>query len=160
MDLMARAKWFMDSKLKSFSAELAEKYGVSMSEVEDTVSKFLAETYGPALNMAEAISRKDKPVLLFIWRKGCSICKNSKPELENFVKAHSDLDLATVEYSDPEGLLYHIINQEENGLLPMIAMIFKGKIRMIFTGVCIHPEVYEKYYKDLRVECSQNIYPH
>ena len=108
--------------------------------------------------MAEAISRKDKPVLLFIWRKGCAICQKSKPELEKFIQAHSDIDLVTVEYSDPEGLLYHMINQEENGMLPMIAMIFQGNIKMVFTGECIHPEVYEKYYKDLLVECSQNIY--
>ena len=154
MDLMDRAKGFMNSKLESFRSELAEKYGVPASEVEDSVSEFLANTYGPALGKAEAISRKDKPVLLFIWRKGCSICQKSKPELEKFIQAHSDLDLVTVDYSDPEGMLYHMINQEEKGMLPMIAMIFQGNIKVVFTGVCIHPEVYEKYYQ----ECSQNIY--
>ncbi len=148
MDLMDRVTGFMNSKLKSFSSELAEKYGVPVSEVEDNVSEFLANTYGPALNMAEAISRKDKPVLLFIWRKGCAICQKSKPELEKFIQAHSDLDLITVDYSDPEGMLYHMISQEETGMLPMIAMIFQGHIKMIFTGVCIHPEVYEKYYQE------------
>ncbi|MFB3764666.1 MAG: TlpA family protein disulfide reductase [Methanotrichaceae archaeon] len=158
MDLMDRAKGFMNSKLKSSSVKLAERYGVPVNEVEDTVSEFLANTYGPALNMAESISGKDRPVLLFIWRKGCGICQKSKPELEKFIQAHSDLDLVVVDYSDPEGVLYHIINQEENGMLPMIAMIFRGNIKMIFTGVCVHPEVYEKYYKDLKVECSQNIY--
>lgn len=158
MDLMDHQKGFMNSKLKDFSAELAEKYGVPESEVEDIVSEFLENTYGPALKLAEAISKKDVPVLLFIWRKGCSICQKSKPELDKFIQAHSDIDLITVNYSDPEGLLYHIINQEKNGMLPMIAMVFQGKIKMIFTGVCIHPEVYEKYYRDLRLERSQNIY--
>ncbi|MGA9099382.1 MAG: thioredoxin family protein [Methanotrichaceae archaeon] len=158
MDLMDHIKGFMNIKLKDFSEELAEKYGVPESEVEDVVSGFLWDSYGRALNMAEAISRKDKPVLLFIWRKGCAICQKSKPELEKFIQAHSDIDLVTVEYSDPEGLLYHMINQEENGMLPMIAMIFQGNIKTVFTGECIHPEVYEKYYKDLLVECSQNIY--
>ncbi len=158
MDLMDRAKGFMNSKLKAFSAELAEKYGVPESEVEESVSRFLADTYGPAMNTAEEISKKDTPVLLFIWRKGCSICQKSKPELEKFIQAHPDIDLVAVDYSDPKGLLYHIINQEEKGMLPMIAMIFKGSIKMVFTGVCIHPEVYEKYYKDLFMERGQNLY--
>ena len=47
---------------------------------------------------------------------------------------------------EPEGLLYHMIPQGETGLLPMIAMIFQGGIRMIFTGECVHPDVYEHYY--------------
>lgn len=158
MDLMDHIKGFMNSKLKDFSAELAEKYGVPESEVEDSVSKFLADSYGPALNVAEELSKKDMPVLLFIWRKGCSICQKSKPELEKFIQAHSDIELVTVDYSDPKGLLYHMINQKEKGMLPMIAMISQGKIKMVYTGVCIHPEVYEKYYKELKVERGQNIY--
>lgn len=158
MDLMDHINGFMNSKLKDFSVKLAEKYGVPESEVEDSVSKFLADTYGPALNTAEEISKKDMPVLLFIWRNGCSICQRSKPELDKFAQAHPDIELIALDYSDPKGLLYHMINNEENGMLPMIAMIFQGKIKMVFTGVCIHPEVYEKYYKELRVECGQNIY--
>lgn len=158
MDLMDRVEGFMASKLKSLRGELAEKYGVPENEVEDIVSGFLKDTYGPALDKALAISRKDRPVLLFIGRKDCAICQRSKPELERFLSAHSDLELVGVDYSDPEGLLYHMIDQKQKGLLPMIAMIFRGSIKMMFTGECIHPEVYERYYKDLRVECSQNIY--
>ena len=158
MDLMDHINGFMNTKLKEFSTELAEKYGVPENEVEDVVLGFLKDTYGPALNLAETVSRKDKPVLLFIWREGCAICQKSKPELERFLQAHSDIDLVMVEYSDPEGLLYHMINQKEHGMLPMIVMIFQGDIKMIFTGECVHPDVYEKYYKDLLVQCSQNIY--
>ncbi len=158
MDLMDRVDGFMAPKLKQLSEELAEKYGVPESEVGDVVSGFLKDTYGPALNLAKDISGKDRPVLLFIMRKDCAICQRSKPELEKFLKAHSELDLTEIDYSDPEGPLYHMIHQEEKGMLPMIAMIFRGDIKMIFTGVCVHPEVYEKYYSDLRAECSQNIY--
>jgi len=149
MDLMDHVKGFLNSKHNRLSAKLADKYGVPVSDVEDDVSEFLANSYGPALNLAESISRKDKPVLLFIWRKGCAICQKSKPELEKFVQAHSDLDFIAVDYSDTEGILYHMINQEETGMLPMIAMISRGQIKMVFTGVCIHPDIYEKYYHEV-----------
>jgi len=51
-----------------------------------------------------------------------------------------------------------MIQPHDKGMLPLVAMIFKGQIRMIFTGECIHATVYEKYYNELRSECSQNIY--
>ena len=102
--------------------------------------------------------RKEHPVLLFIGRKDCTICQRSQPYLEKFLLDHKDLEGVLLDYSLPEGLLYHIILQHEEGMLPLIAMIFRGSIRMIFTGKCVHDAIYEKYYNDLRTECSQNIY--
>ncbi len=63
-----------------------------------------------------------------------------------------------MDYSQPSGLLYHMIHNLEKGMLPLIVFIFRGAIRMIFTGECLHNEVYEKYYNDVLAECSQNIY--
>lgn len=158
MDLMSRVQGFMALKMKRLSEELAEKYGVPEEEVSDIVSGFLRDTYGPAVEIAESISSKKQPVMLFIGREGCAICQRSKPELDLFLQDHSDLEPVLLDYSRPEGLLYHMIQQGESGLLPLIAMIFQGDIRMVFTGQCIHPEVYERYYEGLRSQCSQNIY--
>jgi hypothetical protein len=158
MDLMSRVQGFMALKMKRLSEELAEKYGVPEEEVSDIVSGFLKDTYGPAMEIAESISSKKQPVMLFIGREGCAICQRSKPELDLFLQDHSDLEPVLLDYSRPEGLLYHMIQQGESGLLPLIAMVFQGDIRMVFTGQCIHPEVYERYYEGLRSQCSQNIY--
>jgi hypothetical protein len=158
MNLMSRVQGFMAFKTKRLSEELAEKYGVPEEDVCDIVSQFMKDTYGPAAKTAERISDKKQPVVLFIGREDCAICQRSKPELDRFLKDHSDLEPVLLDYSCPEGLLYHIIQQGESGLLPMIAMIFQGNIRMIFTGECVHPEVYEHYYNALRSQCNQNIY--
>jgi hypothetical protein len=158
MDLMSRVQGFMALKMKRLSEELAEKYGVPEEEVSDIVSWFLKYTYGPAMEIAESVSSKKQPVMLFIGREGCAICQRSKPELDLFLQDHSDLEPVLLDYSRPEGLLYHMIQQGESGLLPLIAMVFQGDIRMVFTGQCIHPEVYERYYEGLRSQCSQNIY--
>ncbi|MCX6669606.1 MAG: hypothetical protein NTV25_07355 [Methanothrix sp.] len=158
MDLMARVQGFMTLKKERLSEELAEKYGVSEDEVAGVVDSFLKDTYGPALKAAGAISGKENPVLLFIGRKECAICQRSQPDLERFLENHRDLELIKLDYSQPEGLLYHMIQQHDKGMLPLVAMIFRGRIRMIFTGECIHATVYEKYYNELHSECSQNIY--
>ena len=97
-------------------------------------------------------------MLLFIGRKDCNICRRSEPILESFLSRHKDLELVKLDYSQPSGLLYHMIHSQENGMLPLIAFIFRGAIRMIFTGECLHNDVYEKYYNDVLAECSQNIY--
>ncbi len=146
MDLMSRVQGFMAFKVKQYSEELAEKYGVPEEEVSDIVSDFLKDSYGPAVEMAESISRRERPVMLFIGREGCAICQRSKPELDLFLQNHNDLEPVLLDYSNPEGLLYHMIQQGETGLLPMIAMIHQGGIRMVFTGECVHPDVYEHYY--------------
>ena len=148
MDLMARVQGFMTLKKERLSEELAEKYGVSEDEVAGVVDSFLKDTYGPALKAAGAI----------IGKKECAICQRSQPDLERFLENHRDLVLVKLDYSQPEGQLYHMIQQQNKGMLPLVAMIFKGQIRMIFTGECIDATVYERYYNELHSECSQNIY--
>ena len=99
-------------------------------------------------------------VLLFIGRKDCNICKRSEPILESFISSHTDLQLVILDYCQPSGLLYHMIHNQKNGMLPLIAFILNGDIKKIFTGECVNTEVYERYYNDMLAECSQNIYAH
>ena len=65
-----------------------------------------------------------------------------------------------LDYSQAEGLLYHMLQQQDKGMLPLIAMIVQGDIKMIFTGECISQDAYEKYYHNLHRESSQNLYAH
>jgi hypothetical protein len=153
MDLKAQLQGFMAKKEEQLSDELAEKYGVPLEEVAGVVNSFLKDTYGPAIRQAQAIDHMGgKMVLLFIGRKNCDICKRSEPILESFLSSHKDLGSVKLDYCQPSGLLYHMIHSHENGMLPLIAFIFQGAIRMISTGECLHLEVYEKYYNDLLAE--------
>ncbi len=158
MDLMSRVQGFMARELERQSTELAEKYGVPQEEVSGVVESFLNDTYRAALEQAEAISRMERPVLLFIGRKDCAICRRSLPGMEEFLRGRPDLELVRLDYTEAPGLLYHMIVQQEKGMLPLIAMILKGCIRMLFAGECIGAEVYEKYYGDLQSGLSQNVY--
>ncbi|MDQ1261994.1 MAG: hypothetical protein QG575_1175 [Euryarchaeota archaeon] len=162
MDLKAQVQGFMAKKEEQLSDELADKYGVPLAEVAGVVNSFLKDTYGPAIRQALAIDRmgERKMVLLFIGRNDCNICKRSEPILESFLSRHKDLELVKLDYSQPSGLLYHMIHSQKNGMLPLIAFISNGAIKMIFTGECLHFEVYERYYNDMLAECSQNIYAH
>jgi hypothetical protein len=160
MDLKAQAQGFMAKKEEQLSEELSEKYGVPPEEVAGVVNSFLKDTYGPALCLAQSIASKEGMVLLFIGRKDCAICLRSEPILDSFLSRHRDLELVKLDYCQPSGLLYHMIHSQENGMLPLIAFISQGAIRMIFTGECLHLAVYEKYYNDMAAECSQNIYAH
>jgi hypothetical protein len=159
MDLKAQVQGFMAKKEEQLSDELAKKYGVPLVEVAGVVNSFLKDTYGPAIRQAQDIDRMGKKmVLLFIGRKDCSICKRSEPILESFISHHKDLELVKLDYCQPSGLLYHMIHNQEKGMLPLIAFIFQGVVKMIFTGECLNSNVYEKYYNDMLVECCQNIY--
>ena len=158
MDLKSLVQGFMAKSREKLGEELAEKYGVPPEEVDDVVNSFLEDTYGPAIRMSQAIDSKEGIVLLFIGRKDCTICQRSEPILESFLSHNKDLELVKLDYSQPSGLLYHMIHSQENGRLPLIAFIFRGAIRMIFTGECLQAAVYEKYYNDMLAECSQNIY--
>jgi hypothetical protein len=158
MDLKSQVQGFMAKSREKLGDELAEKYGVPLEEVAGVVNSFLEDTYGPAIRQSLAIDSREGVVLLFIGRKDCTICQRSEPILESVLSRHKDLELVKLDYSQPSGLLYHVIHGQENGQLPLIAFIFRGTIRMIFTGECLHASVYEKYYNDLLAECSQNIY--
>jgi hypothetical protein len=160
MDLIALAQGFMTAKQEELALELAEKYGVPLNEVTGVVDSFLRDTYGPALNLAKAIHRKESPALLFIGRKDCTICQRSRPVLESFLLGHEELQPVVLDYSQPEGLIYHIIHRGDTGMLPLIALIFRGAIKVISSGECVGAQVYEKYYNDIQAECSQNIYVH
>ena len=158
MNLKAQVQGFMAKKEVQLSNELAEKYGVPLEEVADMVKSFLKDTYGPAIKQAMAIDCRKGVVLLFIGRNDCNVCKRSEPILESFLSRHKDLELVKLDYSQPSGLLYHMIHNQEKGMLPLIALIFQGAVRMIFTGECLASAVYENYYNDLLAECGQNIY--
>lgn len=158
MNLMICVQGFITSELKRLSEELSEKYGVPEVELSDVVDSFLKDAYGPALDKARVICSNENPVALFIGRKDCAICRISQPQLELFLADHEDVELVKLDYSQPEGLLYHMINPQREGMLPLIALIDKGCIKIVFTGECIYPEVFEKYYESLRSECSQNLY--
>ena len=67
---------------------------------------------------------------------------------------HNDVQFLKIDYSEPEGLLYHMIQPGDKGLLPMIALTFEGGIRMVYTGECVLPDVYENYYISLKSEYS------
>lgn len=160
MDLKAQVQGFISKKGEKLASELAEKYGVPPEEVAGVVASFLEDTYGPASRLAQAIAGKMAVVVLFIGKKNCPICRRSEPILESFLSSHQDLDLVKLDYSQPAGLLYHMIHHREMGMVPLIAFIYRGSIRMIFTGECLPHAVYEKYYNDMLAECSQNIYVH
>jgi hypothetical protein len=158
MDLMSRVERFMVQQQQRLSGSLAEKYGVPAEEVSDAVSLFLHDTYDPALRTAEQVARSEQPIALFIGRESCAICQRSYPELEKFLRNHPELQLMRLDYSSSEGLLYHMIAQEETGRLPLVAFIIKGRIGMLSTGVCVDSEGYESHYRELMSQCSQNIY--
>ncbi len=160
MDLVALAQDFMAMKQEQLALELAEKYGVPLNEVTGVVDSFLRDTYGPALRLAGVLHRKESAVLLFIGRKDCTICQKSRPVLESFLLGHKELEPVILDYSQSEGLLYHMIHRVDTGMLPLIALIFQGKICVISCGECVGSSVYEKYYSDIKAECSQNIYVH
>ena len=158
MDLMIHVHRFLDEKQRTMSRDLAEKYGVPEEDVRDAVSGFLGDTYGPALELAAEISGIKKPVMLFVHKADCAVCKRSLPVLDEFVKKHHDIILMKVDYSDPAGVIYHMLSHDDKGLLPLIAMIYNGSIGMVYNGECIHSEIYEKSYVSLRAGCGQNIY--
>lgn len=150
MDLMGLVQAFLEAQRSRLKSELAAKYGVPEDELSDNVSSFLKKAYGPAEELVGSLCRCKHTVVLFIGRKGCAICQRSQPELESFLKRHGDVRLVKLDYSDPRGLLYHILHQEKTGMLPLIAMISEGQVKMIFTGECILPEAYEQYYRALK----------
>jgi hypothetical protein len=160
MNLLAQVQGFMANKQEQLSTELSEKYGVPPEEVAGVVESFLVDTYGPAKKLAEAIAGRNEAMLLFIGKKDCKVCKRCEPILESFLSRHRDLELVKLDYSEPEGLLYHMIHNVEMGSLPMIAFIFQGVVGMVFTGECRGAAVYEDCYNEMLAECSQNIYAH
>lgn len=160
IDLVARTESFLSKREKKIGSELAMKYAVPKDEVAEEVRSYLDDAFGPAKRLAFEIGEREGCLLLFIGKKDCNVCKRCEPVLEGFLKAHSELQLLRLDYSEPEGLLYHIIHEEERGSLPMIAFISQGRVWMVFTGECSKETVYEDCYREMLEECSQNIYAH
>jgi hypothetical protein len=147
MNLSKTAQEFVAKKHHQLSSELAEKYDIPPEEVAGVVQSFLDDSYGPAVRLAEKLSGKSGALLLFIGKRDCSVCERCKPILKDFLSKHDEIEVAKLDYAEPEGLLYHIINSKEGGCLPMIAFIFQGEIRMAFTGECSSDDDYERCYK-------------
>lgn len=160
MDLICLSQEFFATKQEEMKRELAAKYLLSEDEASDIVASFLQDSYGPAQIRAEEIAGKEGMVLLFIGRKDCTICQRCRPVLERFIIDHRELEPMIIDYSQPEGLLYHLIHREERGMLPLIAFVFRGKIMMKTCGECAAEKVYEKFYCDIKEECRQNLYVH
>lgn len=154
MDLMDRVQNFLVKQHEKLLNDLLDKYGIPPDEqegYEDIVSRFLEETYGPAKKMAESIYNIEQPAILFIGEKDCPICQNSQRELDHFIKLHKDVKLVGIDYSKPQGMLCHMINQEDfEGLLPIIAMLYGGHMKKVWSGEIIPPDVYEMYYNILQ----------
>ena len=156
MDLMSLVQESMEDRNSRLKKALSAKYGVPEGELEETVSGYLRDTYGPALEVAKSISESEGPVVLFIGKEGCAICQRSRPELDRFLQRHCEVKLVKLDYSHPSGLLYHVIHREERGMLPLIAMICGGCVTKLFTGECVLPEVYEEHYAAMiSGDCSQ-----
>jgi len=159
-DLIPLADGFIAKKRDEMCRELTAKYLLSTDEALEIVSTFLEDSYGPAMALAEEIAKREGPVMLFIGRNDCTICQRCRPVLERFIVEHRELQSVILDYSQPEGLLYHLIHWVDNGMLPLIAFISKGKIMMKTCGECAAEQVYEKCYRDIKDECRQNLYVH
>jgi hypothetical protein len=146
MNLLKLTSEFMARKQDQLSRELGEKYDIPPEEVAGVVQSFLDDSYEPALRLAEKLTGKSGVLLLFIGKTDCRVCERCKPILRDFLSRHEEIEVAKLDYTEPEGLLYHIINSNEGGRLPMIAFIIQGEIRMVFTGECSSAGVYEKFY--------------
>jgi len=160
MNLLMQVQGFIAKKNAQLSRELSEKYSVPTDEVAGVVESFLEDTYGPAKGFAESIAKNNETMLLFIGKKDCNVCRRCEPILEGFLTHHKELKVMKLDYTQPEGLLYHMIHDRDKGMLPLIAFIFEGQVKMIFTGECLCSSIYEKCYSDILAESSQNIYAH
>ncbi|MBN1322859.1 MAG: hypothetical protein JW986_02505 [Methanotrichaceae archaeon] len=158
MELLNKVQEYLEVQQEKLQGELAAKYALPQDEADElriAVTRYLDKTYGPAIDLARYICGRKGTVVLFIGREGCEICHDSQFGLDRFISEHGDVELVKVSYSDPAGLLYHLIHGDEGGLLPLIAMIRTGHLNMTFTGVRLLPEVYEKYYSSLSpVRCE------
>ncbi|WP_424444830.1 hypothetical protein [Methanothrix sp.] len=159
-DLISLVQESLASREEAMKRELAAKYLLCEDEASDIVSSFLQRSYGPAFALTEEIARREGTVLLFIGRKDCAICQRCQPILSEFILEHKDIEPVILDYSQPEGLLYHLIHRDEQGMLPLIAFISCGKIMMKSCGECAAIQIYDEHYRNMSEECRQNIYVH
>ncbi|NYT02940.1 MAG: hypothetical protein GKC10_09335 [Methanosarcinales archaeon] len=153
MQLTGLVQEFLAQNRDRLRSMLAAKYGISseeMDEVRAAVDRFLEKNYGAAVSLAEEISEMQQPVMLFIGREDCAICQESKPAVLRFAGDHREVRLVKLDYSEPAGRMYHILHQEDKGLLPLTALIYRGCVRMLFTGKPVPSETLESYYRALK----------
>ncbi|MCQ8903808.1 MAG: hypothetical protein NQU42_06940 [Methanothrix sp.] len=132
MELERLIRDFLVRSRRDLRAQLEAKYGLDPDEIDEMLDRMIHRVYGPALSLAESL--KHGRVALFVEREGCSVCRDTTPELERFLKDHPDFSCIKLEYSKPEGLIYHILHQEESGRLPLVALISDGTVMMLETG--------------------------
>lgn len=132
MELERLIREFLVRSRRALRAQLEAKYGLDPNEIDEILDRMVRRVYGPALTLAERL--KHGRVALFIEREGCPVCRDAAPELERFLKEHPDFRCTRLEYSTPEGLIYHILHQEESGRLPLVALISDGRVIMLETG--------------------------
>lgn len=149
MELGSRIQEFLVSRRRKLRTELESRYGVPPEEMDGVVDRVIDQTYGKAIALAEEICCMKQPVLLFIWQRGCPICRDSEPEFARFSESHPEILPIILDYSKSEGLIYHIFNQEEEGMLPLISMISNGELKMMSTGQRVTLEMYETVYSSL-----------
>lgn len=149
MELGSRIREFLVSRRRKLRAELESRYGVPPEEMDGLVDRVIDQTYRKALALAEEISCMKRPVLLFIWQSACPICRDSHPEFAQFSENHPEILPISLDYSKAEGLIYHILNQEDDGMLPLISLISNGELKMMSIGRRVTLEMYESIYSSL-----------
>lgn len=142
MELERLIRDFLVRSRRDLRAQLEAKYGLDPDEIDEILDRMIHRVYGPALSLAESL--KHGRVALFIEREGCPVCRDAAPEFERFLEDHPDFSCIRLEYSKPEGLIYHILHQEESGRLPLVALISDGTVMMLETGGARAFEEYER----------------
>lgn len=142
MELERLIRDFLVRSRRDLRAQLEAKYGLDPDEIDEILDRMIHRVYGPALSLAESL--KHGRVALFIEREGCQVCRDAAPEFEHFLKDHPDFSCVRLEYSKPEGLIYHILHQEESGRLPLVALISNGTVLVLETGGARAFEEYER----------------
>ncbi|HOT07229.1 MAG: hypothetical protein A4E45_01130 [Methanosaeta sp. PtaB.Bin039] len=150
MELKAQVQEFLKAQSRTVKGELASKYGVPPEELEEVAAGILETTFGPALMLARQIESHPGAVLLFIGRQDCPICSDDRPVVEAFLSSHRGVRREIRDYTEPEGLIYHMLNREDQGMLPLIALISGGQVAMLHTGKRLTQEDLERGYHALQ----------
>ncbi len=132
MELKRLVSDFVERSRRDLRAQLESGYGLDPDETDEIVDRALFKVYGPALALADKLC--SGRTVLFIEKEGCPVCRAAAPELERFLRDHPDFACLRIEYSTPEGLLYHILYAGESGKLPLVAVISDGILMKLLTG--------------------------
>lgn len=157
---------YLDKHKDMFRRKIIEKlskdYSISAEQVSkefaDAIENFMKNKYHPIEPVVSEIYKIDKPIILVIRRDRsredkCKICESNEPILISLGSKYQDkIKIFEISEDNPEGRLYHIIYQDyvkqEEKLLPLIAIIYKGDIRKYWAGKTIELSVYDRYLKE------------